>query len=497
MIRKIVFADSFTMFFWGVTLFLMASATAVHILYNRREEHVSTVLWLFVVYTFPLFGIVFYILFGINKIYTTGAKIKSASDKFKIEKKRQIHPALKQHLEIQKKHAWRKSQGWEYPRYNKMLDHLLPETIPLSGNKIELLIDGTCAYPKMLKEIEKAKKHIHLQSFIIMNDQTGREILSLLEKKSKEGVKVKLIYDRFGSLKAGKNLFQMRSENFKAKPFSILNLSRPFAVQLRNHRKLLVIDGEKAFVGGINISSENDARFCTKRRYIHDLHCLIEGPSVGDLQFSFLNDWHYVSGQSFNDFLEEDFFPPLSEKENSVIRVVASGPGQCDNGTEKLFTTAALSAEKSLWIMTPYFVPDIPYWKMLCGAAAKGVDVRIIIPQKNNHWFVQYATENLFPTLLDAGIRIFLKRPPFNHAKATLIDNSWSIMGSSNCDVRSFKLNYELDFVASSGNFINTLHNQFICEMNDSDEIQLNDIVKRSFKREMLCRACSLFTPVL
>jgi len=497
MLKAIFFPDSFTVFFWGIVFLLMETATAIHILYNKREEHVSAVFWLLVVYSFPIAGIIFYVLFGINRVFTEGKKIKTASIKFREEKTRQMHNAFRRHLKIQKTHLLVENIGWDYPDYLKMFDRLLPQTLPLKGNKIELLIDGTRAYPKMLEEIEKAQNSIHLQSFIIMDDPIGRTIFDALYRKSKEGVKVKVIYDRFGSLRAGSKLFQMQNENFRARPFSIINLSRPFAIQLRNHRKLLVIDGKRAFIGGINISSENDIKFSSKDKYIHDLHCFIEGPAVGDFQYSFLNDWHYVSKEDFSVFLSEDFFPELDECGDSVIRVVPSGPGQCDNGTEKAFTVAAFTAKRSLWIMTPYFVPDIPYWKMLCAISAKGVDVRIIIPHKNNHWYVQFATENLFPVLLDVGIRIFLKKGPFSHAKATLIDNSWAIMGSSNFDVRSFKLNYELDFVATSGDFINVLHGQFLQEIEDSDEVLATDVIKRKFSKEMLCRACSLFTPVL
>ncbi len=497
MLRTVFFPDSFTMFFWGVVVLMMAVATALHILHNKREEPVSSVLWLFIVFTFPLAGIIFYLLFGVNKVYTIGERVKDAAEKLRRKRREQIHSALKRHIEVQRRYASPRISGRDYPRYCKMLDRLLPESLPLARNSVELLIDGTKAYPRMLDEISKARNSVHLQSFIIMDDAVGREIFDLLEEKSRQGVRVKVIYDRFGSLKAGHRLFKFGGGNFQTKPFSILNLSRPFAIQLRNHRKLMVIDGDRAFVGGINISSDNDDKFSAKDRYIHDLHCLIRGPAVGEFQYAFLNDWHYVSGKDIASFISDDLFPLIEPQGESTLRVVASGPGQCDNGTERIFTTAAAAAESSIWMMTPYFVPDIPFWKMLCAASARGVDIRLIVPRRNNHWYVQYATENLYPTLLDAGIRIFLKNGPFSHAKAMLVDGSWAVMGSSNCDVRSFKLNYELDFIASGGDFISVLHSQFAAEMKDSTELDISDTINRGFAREMLCRASSLLTPVL
>ncbi len=497
MLKALFFPDSFTMFFWGVVILLMTLVTATHILMNKREEASSSVLWLFVVFTFPVVGMIFYLLFGINKIHTTGTKIRFSAELLKIEKKSHLHNVIKCHINEQRKYAWQKDFSQGYPKYCQMLDRLIPESIPLSGNSIELLIDGTKAYPKMLKEMSKAKTSIHLQSFIIMDDSVGKEIFDLLEKKSEEGVSVKVIYDRFGSLKAGRRFFQIKNKNLEIKPFSILNLSRPWAIQLRNHRKLIVIDGEKAFIGGINISNDNDSEFSRKDRYIHDLHCFIRGPAVGELQFSFLNDWLYVSGAKINELFKEKYFPQIKSYGDSVIRVLASGPGQCDHGTEKLFTTAVTTAEKQIWIMTPYFIPDIPFWKMLCAAAARDVEIKLIIPKKNNHWYVQYATENLYPILLEAGIRIFKKTGTFSHVKAMLVDGSWAVMGSSNCDVRSFKLNYELDFVASGGDFITELHSQFIKEISESEELFLSDTINEKFHHEVLQRACSLLTPIL
>jgi cardiolipin synthase len=492
--------DSLTMFFIAVVILLMSCATAVHILLNKSNEPVSATLWLFIVFSFPLAGMAVYVLLGINKVYATGEKMRMAREIIHSEKKSPVHSAIKRHLEEQKKYmanASRPETGC--PEYAKMFDRILTEAVPLSGNRVELLEDGTKAYPKMLTEMSTAKSSIHLQSFIIMDDPVGREIFNLLGKKANEGVKIKIIYDRFGSLKAGirSKLFAIKNANVQVRAFSLLNLSSPWTTQLRNHRKLLVIDGEKAFVGGINISRDNDSAFAGKDRYIHDLHCFIRGPAVGELQFSFMRDWFYVTGEKISGLFKEEYFPAVEARGDSIVRVVSSGPGQYDGGTEKIFVTAAACARKYIWIMTPYFVPDISFWKMLRASSAKGVEIRIIVPQKNNHWYVQYATRSLYPNLLEAGIRIFEKKGPFSHAKAMLVDGEWAVMGSSNCDVRSFRLNYELDFIASGGDFLNILHSQFLKEISESEEILFEDVIKKSLSVEIIERACSLLTPIL
>jgi cardiolipin synthase len=477
----------------------MACATAVHILLHKNEEPVSAVLWLFIVFTFPLAGMAIYILFGINKVHTIGEKVKIAADLTHGKKTSHIYSAIKRHKDEQKEFKQDDENELSIPKYALMLKKLLPESIPLRGNHIELLEDGTKAYPRMLEEISAAKTSIHLQSFIIMDDPVGRKIFELLEKKAGEGVRVRVIYDKLGSLKAGikSTLFNIKNPNIKIKSFSLLNLTRPWVVQLRNHRKLIVIDGEKAFVGGINISCDNDYRFSRADKYIHDLHCFIKGPVVGEFQFSFLNDWFYVSGEPLDDLFREEDFPSIRACGDAVIRIVNSGPGQTYAGTEKIFTTAAASAEKYIWIMTPYFVPDPSFWKMLCATAVKGVEIRLIIPEKNNHWYVQFATRSLYAPLIKAGVRIFEKKGPFSHVKAMLVDGDWAVMGSSNYDVRSFKLNYELDFIVSKGSFLNDIHSQFLKEFSRSREISQEELLGKSVFTEILENACALLTPIL
>lgn len=484
--------------FLGLGFFLISLVTSIHILLNKHEEPVSAVLWVFVVFSFPIVGLIFYLIFGINRRHTQGIRIKTAHEFVNAGKIEPAHKPLISYLEEQRRFIAKVDS----PDFH-MLDRLLSSTVPLTGNKVELLCDGTKAYPRMLKEIEKAKNSVNLQSYIIMDDPIGKKIFDLLEQKAREGVNVKVIYDRFGSWPAFLSLFFTKFgkniPNLKIRPFAPFNLKAPWSIQLRNHRKLIVIDGQVAFVGGINISGDNDSRLNRKDRYIHDLHCFIKGPAVGEFQFSFLRDWHYVTSTPLDQLFKEDYFPSFKECGDSIVRVVASGPGGEEDyeASEKVFMTAVSTAKQYIWIMTPYFIPDKPFWRFLCMAVAKGVEVRIIIPQKNNHWYIHYATQSLYRPLLEAGIRIYEKRGSFSHAKAMLVDGVWAYMGSSNCDVRSFRLNYELDFTITKGVFLDQLHSQFMKEMEDSKEICLEDILNKKIALQLLENACSLFTPVL
>lgn len=491
-------------------IFLINLVTAVHILLNKHEEAVSAVMWLLMVFLVPPFGLVFYLFFGINRVKTRALRIQIANQLILEAKQRKkagykvsegqkgIHDTISHFLQ-QQHHFEYNGDNEAYPAYSKMLDRLLPDSIPLSGNKIKLLLDGTQAYPQMLKKIKNAKNSIHLQSYIIMNDEVGKMIFEALKQKASEGVKVKVLYDRYGSWHAFITSFFTqfigKMKNFEVRSFTQF---RPWSIQLRNHRKLMVIDGKHAFIGGINISKDNYGKTARKERYIHDLHCFVQGPIVGELQFSFLRDWHCITNAPALELLKEEYFPPLkAPKGHSIARIVASGPGQDYEATDKVYMTAVTTASNYVWLMSPYFVPDKAFCKLLCAAVARGIEIKILVPAKNNLWYIRLASQSLYRNLLEAGVRIFEKKGPFSHAKAMLIDGKWAKMGSSNCDVRSFKLNYELDFIVEKGDFLDELHSQFNKEIADSQEIHLEDILNKSILRQLVENICALFTPVL
>jgi len=493
--------DALTTVFLIIVDIIICSFVAVHILLNKHEEPTSAIAWLIIVFSFPIAGTFFYLIFGVNRIYTEGLDIKSANDFVSSHLDRPGLVPASRYFENLGKYIFRTEKSEPYPLFGTSLDRLLPDTVPLHGNRLELLLDGTKAYPKMLEEIEKATSSIHLQSFIIMDDDVGKAILGRLEHKASSGVKVKVIYDKFGSTKALysflKRKYGRNIPNFEMRAFSRFTLKSPWGIQLRNHRKVLVIDGKTAFIGGINISSDNITGLSRPDHYIHDLHCMIKGPSVGEIQMSFLRDWHYVSNVHPAELLTVENFPMPESCGDSIVRIVDSGPGQNYLASEKLFMTAIATAQKHVWIMSPYFIPDKPFWKLLCTAVARGVEIRIIVPKHNNHWYAQYATQSLYSTLLDSGVRIYEKEGSFSHAKAILVDGTWAIMGSSNCDVRSFRLNYELDFTVMKGDFLNVLHSQFMKEMAESSEVLLENVLKKKLPQKLLENSCSLLTPIL
>ena len=482
-------------------VFILQVACAIHILLTKRGSAVSTALWIFMVIGIPVLGMILYLFFGFNRLYTLGRAISRSKQDF-IQEKYSTAKGIKNYFAVIRKYTVRNDDNNQ--TFVTLLNNLLPGTQCLKSNKLQLLADGLRAYPEMEKAIRKAKYSIHLTSYIIMDDEVGEKLFALLEKKSYEGVKVRIIYDRLGSFYSYRGLMRYKyhnrkNDNFMIYSFSKFNIFTPWRVQLRNHRKLLVVDGEVAFTGGLNISAENmRLKKVPKVKYIHDLHCRIEGSAVSRFQYIFLRDWCFSANEDISGVLDAKNFPiPKENAENGYVRVVESGAGQRDGGSAKVFFSAVSSAQKSLTIMTPYFTPDISFIRMLELAAARGVDVKVILPAHNDHIFMRYASSYLYESLLKQGVKIYEKQGIFSHVKAMLVDEKWVMMGSSNCDVRSFILNYELDFIVENSPFIDDIVKQFNLELKNSVKINLEDIQNKSVGRVLLENISHLFTPVL
>ena len=478
-------------------LYLFSFAALLHILLNMRDETERAKLWLLFVLAFPGLGVLLYLCCGLNRRDTLGHRVKRIGGEVETTQDPALQNLLaKRNLNISRFHA----KDMPSEPYLAMLDRQFPAQPPLTGNKAELLCDGNGAYPAMLQAINQAKTSIHMQSFIIADDKIGHILFNAMEKRAKEGVQVRVIYDSFGSFGAMTSLFfrkySRKTQNMQIRAFSRAVFLAPWLNQLRNHRKLLIVDGKIAFLGGLNISADN-FRFKRKNAAIHDLHCRLTGPAVGELQHVFLRDWCIASRCTAVEAFRPEHFPPPEECGNNILRVIASGHGYDFQGSERCFYTAAATAKKSLWICTPYFVPDSDFVTALRLAARRGVEVRILLPANNNHWFMQMASRNLYEPLCQDGIRILERKGIFSHAKVMLVDGEWCMFGSSNCDVRSFRLNYELDLAVTGGDFIEQIHLQLLQEMNQAEEIHLADITTQSTLNRLAQSFCALFTPIL
>lgn len=323
--------------------------------------------------------------------------------------------------------------------------------------------------------------------------------MEALAERAAAGVRVRLLYDRFGSTRAHLTGFFQKyqhHENIQIVGWTQVNpLKRQFQINLRNHRKVLVVDGSKAFFGGVNIHDENT--IANPGGPIRDYHFSVEGPMVQELQYSFLRDWHFITDENPADLLTEEYFPQTAPAGNVTARLVNSGPStEKDVAVETFFNAVAL-AQKQILAVTPYFVPPAEILRALHSAALRGVDVRLVLPQKNNHRYAGFASHALYEELLLAGVQIYERQPPFMHAKALVIDGEFSLVGTANLDNRSLTLNYETSAAVYSPEFADAMKDLIHEDIEFSREITLTEWRQRPAYRRLLENLALLMAPVL
>ncbi|MFU0824353.1 MAG: Cardiolipin synthase [Clostridium sp.] len=348
----------------------------------------------------------------------------------------------------------------------------------------------------LLNSIEKAQHHIHIIYYVIKNDKIGNKVINALAKKASEGVEVRLLYDAMGCRSLPRHFFnKLKNSGGKVACFfpSLLPLIN-IRVNYRNHRKIVVVDGREAFVGGFNIGDEylgKNKRF----GYWRDTHIKIIGSAVGSLQQRFLLDWRYASQEKIT--FDKDYFPQVNSDGKIGIQIVSSGPDseweQIKNGYLKMIQ----SAKKNIYIQTPYFIPDESILEALKIASLSGVDVRIMVPSKPDHPFVYWASLSYIGELLKTGVRSYTYDKGFIHSKVMTVDGNVSSVGTANMDVRSFKLNFEVNAFIYDNNVSKSLEDIFEEDIHDCTEITKNLYAKRSLYIKFKESISRLLSPVL
>ncbi len=492
-----------------VTLHWVEAATIIHIIVfllvtfhclQERRDPSATILWIFVAWAFPVVGPLLYLFFGITRIPDKGFQKHQSNQQLLQERKSREKESLPLAYWRAVHEAGRAEPENEWSKHlSSAINRISPDHHLLAGNNITPLITGDAAYPAMRKAIRAAKDHIHLQSFIIANDTVGKNLVALLAEKAQEGVRVRLLYDRFGSTGAVIGGLFRKYKNIpelKIAGWTQANmLKRQFKINLRNHRKVLVVDGQTAFMGGVNISNQNISG--NKRQPIRDYHFMVRGPIVQELQYSFLKDWHFITEEDPDNILTERYFPHIQHTGNTIAQIINSGPTSDLSCIRDTFFIAIAEARKQIIAVTPYFVPPREIIQALRAAAIRGVDVRIIVPAENNHPYTKLASRSLYYDLLTSGVRIFERFPPFIHAKAMIVDDSFSLIGTANMDVRSLHLNYESNLAVYDEDFTNRLKEIILDDQAQSSEINLSEWQQRPLKQQIFENLAYLMMPVL
>ena len=468
-----------------ILLFLLVSWHCL----RRRREATSGLLWMVLVWSVPVLGAILYLFVGIDRVRDKGFLKHQADERLLAARRAQVLRA-----------AATTEPDEDFSRHlNRAMDSMLPNHPLMGGNRITSLVTGDEAYPAMKAAITAAEKNINLLTFIFCNDLVGRSMMDLLVEKARAGVEVRVMYDRFGSSHAFLTGFFRRYRgipNLSVVGWTQANLlKRQFQVNLRNHRKILVIDGKQAFLGGINMHKDHIT--LDGKPPIRDHHFAVRGPIVQELQYAFMRDWYFMTDESPTKLLGEAFFPALGAEGSSAARIVNGGPAYEMEAIADVFFLSIVGARSQVLAVTPYFVPRRDIIQAMRSAALRGVDVRLVVPERNNHLAAGYACRALYEDLLAAGVRIFERRPPFMHTKALIVDGVFAFIGTSNIDVRSFRLDYETNLAVFDHAFADSLKSMLTEDISNSREVDLAAWSRRPASERMLENLFSLMVPVL
>lgn len=479
---------------------LIVIFVCLRIVYDTRSTTKTLAYLLFAVFV-PVFGILFYFFFGINyrnkKMYSkklfenTGMARKLREELYQYSKQtfNENDAAVQNNKEL---------------AYMLVNDTMSPLT---SGNTVKILLNGENKFPEVISALQEAKHHIHIEYYIYEDDEIGTAIGDLLIKKAQEGVAVRFIYDDFGSRSIRRKFVsQLRDSGVKAFPFFKISFI-PFAnrINYRNHRKIIVIDGRTAFVGGINISDRYiNKTGDTKNIFWRDTHLRIDGPGIQYLQFLFLCDWNFCANKKLE--ADEKFFPrkrnfysasDQSEDADKIVQIAASGPDS-DTPTILFSLLQAINlATKEVLITTPYFIPGESLLDALIIASLSGISVKLLVPGKSDSILVDGAASSYYDDLLKAGVEIYQYRKGFIHAKTVVADSKIAIVGTANMDFRSFDLNFEVNAIVYDAGIATELRSIFFDDLNDAEKINPGLWYNRSRMKQLWQKTARLVSPLL
>jgi cardiolipin synthase len=452
-----------------------------------KKEAISAIAWSLLVIFVPIFGAFLFVLFGYQSVHRPLRRKQRHRQKF-----RERNPTGPPGVHAESGESQDPDDTWEgMGRLARRLDAYSVTT----GNRLALYSEGQPAFDDMLAAIRAAESHVHLEFFIFQYDTLGREFLDLLAEKAKAGVEVRLLYDAMGSRQLGWwRLRTLRRAGGRYAAFLPVNpLRRRIQINLRNHRKILIVDGKVAFTGGLNIGDEYRGM---SRRLGHwrDTSAKIEGPAVESLQRIFIEDWDFAAGETLD---AENYFAADPKAGLDAIQVIQSGPDQEVKAIREMYLAAVYKAHQRLWVTSPYYVPDQGLRDALCMSGRTGIDVRLILPYEADHTSVFYASRYYLQDLLDAGVKVYLYTNGFIHAKVWLADGKWASVGTANLDNRSLLLNFEVNCLLYTPQTVAALEEQFERDLKDSIRLDPKVYARRPLGTKIAENFFRLFSPVL
>lgn len=469
---------------------LLALASTPSVLLRRRGRPLAAMSWLLALFVVPFLGVLWWWLVGRERVHR--------KQRLRQESTQEICDCLD-------------DLGIGQPSMSAMreFDGLLPHGLfhgydrlevfsPSGDNQVELLVDGPVAFAAIEQMIAGADDYIHLLFYIWQNDETGQRLRDALVDKARQGVEVRVLVDGVGSPDFEKELAAPLLESGARVGIFLppTYLARRPTFNFRNHRKLVVVDGEEAFTGGMNVGGEYEHTW-------HDLAIRVCGPAVQQLHIVFLDDWLFATDENLANetYLRADtphrVDIPASSAFDASYTVIASGPDTRRDGLRDAIFHAINAAKDRLWMTTPYFIPGAEILAALRAAVQRGVDVRLILPEKSDVAVVRRASRAFYPMLLESGVLLFEYQPRVLHAKSLVVDDRYAMVGSANLDVRSFKINFELTSFVASSDFNEQLAEVFESDLRQCREVDLAEVGARSSLANIADALAHLTSPLL
>jgi len=362
------------------------------------------------------------------------------------------------------------------------------------NNDVTLIKNGDKKFQLLFEDLKKAEHHVHLEYFIIKDDNIGTDFLDLLCKKAKEGVEIRIIIDDVGSSISSKMKRKLKDCGVEMHSFMPVLFSK-FTGQMnyRDHRKIIVIDGKIGYIGGVNVSDQYVN--ANNKRYWRDTHIRIIGEAVKQLQILFFTTWDFVVDDNID--ISKEYFPEHNCEENIPLQIAASGPDTDWSNIMEAMFVAITNAEDYIYITTPYLIPNSEIITALQVAARSNIDVKIVVPKSSDSWIAEYATNSYLEPLLEAGVEIYHYTKGFIHAKTMVVDGVFSTVGTANMDYRSFNINFEVNALVYNSKISKQLIELFKGDINDSEKIDIETWKNRSKKTKMIEATARLMAPLL
>lgn len=483
---KEIWPQIYLFIYWGYVVIITAT---IVLIINDNKNPAKTMGWILVLVFLPVAGLILYLYFGQNyrkqKIFSR----KGIEDFRQLDKMRFDQLKLLDSPEVKKfKPVFKKLHIIKLLLNNS-------KSIVSRNNLIEVLNNGKEKFPALIEALKKANHHIHLEYYIFEYDNIGKQILSILEQKASEGVKVKIIIDHVGSWHfPSRKIKKLKKSGVHIKRF--MRVTFPYftgKVNYRNHRKIVVIDGKVGFVGGMNIADKYI--FGTRRLGSwRDIHLKISGEAVHSLQTVFFTDWYFLTKELPSD---EQYFPEINETNESIVQIVSSGPDSSWAGIMQTYFLSIATARKYIYITTPYLLPNSSILTALKTASLSGVDVKLIIPKKSDSRIVSYASLSFVGELIDAGIEVYFYKKGFIHSKTMIIDGILSSVGTANLDYRSISINFEVNALIYDEITAQKLRDTFNDDINDCELITKDIWSKKPIARKLQSSIARIFSPLL